>query len=115
MKLYSSYQKHKNWIIRGIAILFTFLCTLTLKEVGEPSHPGVMLLAGLTISLILNSPLFLSSFKWIRAKSKYVIVTFIFLSSIGVFLTVPWGWTLAFVTFTIHIILIFDLIKSKES
>ncbi len=113
-KLHSIYQKNKNWLIRSIALVFTILCTLTLKEVGEPRRAYLMLIDGLTMSLILNAPLFLSSFKWVRIKGKYLTVSFIFLSSLGVFFTTPWGWTSAFVTFIIHILIIFDLLKTKE-
>lgn len=110
----SSYEDHKNWFIRGFALTFTVLCTFTLYDVGEPRPYYISLPRGFLNSLILNTPLWFSSFKWIRVRFKYLVAFFVFLSSLGVFLATPWGWTLAFLSLIFHIGFIFSLLKGKE-
>lgn len=112
--LKSLYEKHKSWFIRCFALTFTILCTFTLYGVGEPRPYHISVPRGFLNSLILNGPLWFSSFRWIRVRLKYLVALFVFLSSFGVFLATPWGWTLAFLSLIFHIAFIFSLIKSKE-
>ena len=108
------YREHKNWFIRGFALILTILCTFTLYLVGEPRPHHISIPRGFLNSLTLNAPLWLASFKWIRIKLKYLVVFLIFLSSLGVFLATPWGWIFAFLSLIFHTWLIFDIIKNKE-
>ena len=96
-------------------MVLTVLCTFTLHLVGEPRPYHVAIPRGFLNSLFLNAPLWLASFIWIRIKLKYLISFFIFLSSLGVFFTTPWGWTLAFVSLFFHSWLTWDLITSREA
>lgn len=114
LSMKNSYETQKSWFIRCFALAFTILCTFTLYDVGEPRPYHISVPRGFLNSLILNAPLWFSSFRWIRVRLKYLVALFVFLSSLGVFLATPWGWTLAFLSLIFHIGFIFSLIKSKE-
>ena len=106
--------ENKNWAIRMIALVFTMLCSFTLYDVGEPRPYHISIPRGILNSLILNTPLWLASIKWVRVKLKYLIALMILLSSVGVFLATPWGWTIAILSLIFHLWLIYALVTSSE-
>lgn len=108
------YKENKSWVIRVIALVFTVLCTFTLYLVGEPRPYHIAIPRGFLNSLLLNAPLWLVSIKIIRVKFKYLIAILIFISSLGVFLATPWGWSIALMSLIFHWWFIFDLVKNKE-
>ncbi len=108
------YRDNKDWAIRVLALLLTILCTFTLYLVGEPRPYHIAIPRGFLNSLFLNAPLWLASFKFVRIRFKYLISFLVFVSSLGVFLATPWGWSLAFISLALHWWFIYDLIRSKE-
>ena len=114
-KLTFKFKNNKNWIIRAYALVITVLCVFNIKNIGSPRPLYISIIGGILYSTILNLPLWLSSFKWIRVRLKHLISFLIFLSSLGVFFAVPWLWYFQFIIFAFHIWFIYSLIQNKET
>jgi len=64
---------------------------------------------------MLNGSLWLSSFKIIRVKLKYIVAILILISGLGVFAISPYGWTLAAFLLLFHVWFAFDLVACEET
>lgn len=85
----------KKWIVRFGALAFILLCSIPLRDVGEPRPFYFTVLRGSGNSLFLNIALCLCAFKIPAGKYRYLMAILILLSGIGVFIIIPYGWTIA--------------------
>lgn len=107
-------KNNKNWVIRSFALLTTILCVFNLKEVGYPKTELEAITNGTILSITLNTPLWLASFKWVRVKLKYIITLLILLSNLGIFISIPWDCYLNILFVGLHFWFVYFLIRSKE-
>ena len=106
-------EEHKNWLIRGCALLITALCVINLQDVGEPRPFHISIPRGVIYSLMLNAALWLTSFNIVRSKFKIPISILLFFSSFGVFIAIPYSRILAAIFVIFYCWVIYDLFKSK--
>lgn len=106
-------EKHKNWFIRGCALIITALCVVNLQDMGEPRPYHISIPRGIINSLLLNGALWLTSFKTIRLKFKLPIVILLFISALGVFIATPFSRILATIFVIFYFWVIYDLLKTR--
>lgn len=113
----STFEK-KKWFIRFIAITIFLLCSISLSDVGEP-RPYYFdiirgdVLRGFVNSLFLNFFLLCSVIKAPKEKLRHIMAFLLLLSGLGVFIIIPYGWTVASLALIFHLWLIYDLISPK--
>ena len=108
----------KKWFTRFITITIFILCSISLSDVGEPRpyYFDVIrgdVLRGFVNSLFLNFFLLCSVLKKPKGKLKYLMAFLLLLSGLGVFIIIPFGWTVAFLALIFHIWFIYDLISPR--
>jgi len=108
----SSLEK-KKWAIRLAALTFTLLCSISLRDVGEPRPFYFTVIRGFGNSLFLNSALCFCAFRIPSGNFRYLMAILILLSGVGVFIIIPYGWTIATIAFLFHLWLVYELVSSK--
>jgi len=103
----------KTWFVRAVAIIITVLCTIPLMDVGEPRPLGISLIRGLGNSLILNVSLWICAIRLPKGKLRYFLAFLVFLSGLGVFIIIAYGWTIATLALLFHLWLAYQLILDK--
>lgn len=106
--------ERKKWIVRLGALIFTVLCSISLSDVGEPRSFYFTALRGLGNSLFLNMALIFCALKTPGAKYRHLMALLILLSGIGVFIIIPYGWTVAVTSLLFHLWIAYELIFSKR-
>jgi membrane-anchored protein YejM (alkaline phosphatase superfamily) len=72
--------KKLEWGLRFLALIFTVLCTVVLKDLGEIRPIYIMVINGLIMALILNAGTFVLSFSVARKKVKDVLLLYLVFS-----------------------------------
>lgn len=108
----------KKWFIRFMGIVIFFLCSISLSDVGEPRpyYFDVIrgdVLRGLVNSLFLNVFLLCMIIKTPKGKLRYVMAFLLLLSGVGVFIIIPYGWTVASLALIFHLWLVYELISPR--
>ena len=108
----------KKWFIRFMGIVIFLLCSISLSDVGEPRpyYFDVIrgdVLRGLVNSLFLNAFLLCTIIKTPKGKLRYVMAFLLLLSGVGVFIIIPYGWTVASLALIFHLWLIYELISPR--
>ena len=104
----------KKWIIRFSALVSLVLCTVSLKEFGEPRPYYFSILAGLINSLFLNAFIIFCAFRIPKGKFRYLLALGVFLSGLGVFAIIAYGWTVATIALAFHLWLVYELLPQKS-
>lgn len=108
----STFEK-KKWFIRFMAISIFLLCSISLSDVGEPRPLYFNVIRGLGNSLFLNFILLFTSVKTIKGKLRYAMAFLLLLSGVGVFIIIPYGWTIASFALIFHLWLIYELTSPR--
>lgn len=104
----------KRWSIRFAALTIFILCTISLREFGEPRPYYLSIVAGSINSLFLNASIIFCAFKLPRGKFRYLLALGVFLSGLGVFIIIAYGWTVATIALAFHLWLIHELLSKKS-
>ncbi|MGB0453982.1 MAG: hypothetical protein ACPGJV_09735 [Bacteriovoracaceae bacterium] len=104
----------KKWVIRFAALTSLILCTISLKEFGEPRPYYLSIAAGFINSLFLNASIIFCAFKIPRGKLRYLMALGVFLSGLGVFIIIAYGWTVATIALVFHLWLVYELLSQKS-
>lgn len=103
----------KKWFIRIMAIAIYILCSISLSDVGEPRSFDFNIISGLGNSLFLNLILLLCAIKMPKGKIKNVMALLLLASGLGVFIIIPYGWTVESLAFLFHLWLTYELVSSR--
>lgn len=76
-------EGQKNRLVRFVGLLFVVLCANTLGRMAETREIHLQIVGGLTISLILNAALLLSSFSH-RSRIRHALGVLLIPSALGV-------------------------------
>ncbi len=104
----------KKWIIRFATLAILILCTISLRKFGEPRPYYLSVVSGLIDSILLNAPIIFCSFKLPRGKFRYLLALGVFLSGLGVFIIIAYGWTVATIALAFHLWLVYELLSQKS-
>lgn len=105
--------------LNKITIFFTMLsiivCSIVLRDTGEPRPVFVATIGGIIMSLILNAGLILISFEKLKKKFKKIFTVWMIISLIGITFTVGGFFQyLELVAIIFHLWLIVTIWRKNE-